>query len=143
MTVKPHEIFRKCLTSIMDNYKSKEITIIYKADTAVVSAYGEPTKTITTFTVRALIGAPQDDKAWTGEGLFQGTDSLVALVYEDFTAQLPGEFFNSGARINMMVLIGDTYYRVLDIISPESIHDEVPYWRLMLSKMEEVSGGVS
>lgn len=118
----------------MDNYKDKTFEIIFKRDTAVVSDYGEPTKTLETVEVRALIGAPEDLKPWADSGIYQEAD-LVALVFEDFTANLDGEFFTD-PDVNILALIGTIYYRIISIQSPESIHSEVPYWRIFMSKLQ-------
>jgi len=141
MAIDFHLQMRTDLASIMRNEKSTAMTFYFKEDTSTISDYGGPVETITEVPTTGIISPVSMIHDWTPDGYIPDSD-VVAIVYDlekDGTDYLTLEYFSQTTIQNVRVKIGAVYYQVILTRSPESIHTQIPYWTLLLRKLEEVT----
>jgi hypothetical protein len=134
----PHEHMVQCLKAIFSDWKGFDVTFMFRDEVNPVSGYGEFTKSVTEVPAEA-IGSPVNDvKDWMPEGLMPDSDLQIIVweVTDGTTDYLTNEYFTSGNCLNMWVRIGSIKYRVLSIRSPETILSQIPYWVVLLRKLE-------
>ena len=138
MVLSPATVMQVRLASIYEYYKGTTITVLMKTDTAVSSNYGERTKTTVSITTQAIINNVEDSKVWAGSGIAPSSNLLCKIwsLTSGGVNYLTREYFTNNRRDNINVLIGDIYYKVVSIQSPQSIRDTVPYWVMVLEKVE-------
>ena len=117
-------------------YKGKTVTLIFTSDSGVYTAYGGTEKTVVTrVDIKALVNPVTDKKVW-GPVAFMGDSLLHMQVWEGFDTEMLNQFYKEGSYDNIKVQIDELYYRVHEMKSPESWDDEIPYWHLLLQKLE-------
>ena len=131
-------MIRKRLIAIANKWKGKNANIVFVTDGVVSNYYNERKHINTVVPVTAIISPVSDDKIWNSDGIFADGDLLMIVwdVQNAVKNYLTSEFFTESRIDDMFVVIGNTDYRVIDIIAPESIHNEIPYWVMVLDKTE-------
>ena len=140
MVFSPAEVMRIHLGSIDEYYKGVDITVIFKADVAGADTYGAKTKTKLSITTRGNLNAVENMKIWGADGHVPGSNLLVKIwsLSSGGVDYLQREYFTNDRIDNVLVLIGDIYYKVISVQAPVSTQDMVPYWIFACQKIEGV-----
>ena len=111
------------------------MTLIFKEDLAETD-YGGTTKTVTTKKdIKAIVDPVTDPKPW-GQVGFMGDSYLHMMVWEGFPVKLVDQFYKTDQYDMIYVKIDELYYRVQELKSPESWDSQIPFWHLLLQKVE-------
>ncbi len=133
------EIMQTDLDCISTFYKNQQITVYLKQTTAAVSGYGEFTKTNIAITTTALISNVADRREWDDVGIMPGGALLCKIwsLSSGGTNYLTSEYFSNSRIDNIVVKIGNIYYKPTNIVAPQSVLGTTPpYWVMHLVKME-------
>lgn len=135
------DIMKNDLDVITTFDKWKNITVIFKSDTAVVSNYGEKTKTVLKIDTKANLNESiENTKGWEGDGFVPGGSLLCQIwrLESGGVDYMTWEYFTNNRIDNILILIGDIYYRITGVQAPETIEGGIPYMVFALTKQEEV-----
>ena len=130
-----HEVIKDRLEVVHRFYKGKTVYMRFIADDTSTD-YGGKSKDVTVIETKGIINHPANPKNW-GNTAIMGAGNLELIVWEDALKPfLTNQFFIADNYDNIQVLINEEYYRIIEIQSPESWGNEIPYWNCLLTKLE-------
>lgn len=137
LTLAIHEVMRDRFEVIHTYYKGSTVTIIFTADSGVYTTMGGTEKTTDTrVNIKAIINHVKNPKVWGNVGIM-GDSYLEMIVWESaLNPELAQQFFFAANYDNIKILVGSDYFRVIEIQSPESWDNTIPYWNMLLQKLE-------
>ena len=135
MTLNPHEVIKIHLGLIHQNYKGKTGTLRLRADSGVYTTHGGTEKTFTDYAIDIIINPVANPKTW-GPMAIMGESTLEAIIWAGFDSPMGQQFFVNNPVSNMDLIIGTAHFRIQNVKSPESIITDIPYWYVLLEKVQ-------